>query len=136
MIVTELYNLLRAPPSPVNAKHLYDICTMSGQRRRRWCDIVQMLYKCYSFHCTNVIQMFCVCWDAVSNTATRTQRQIPLSQYTQTICITFCTNIIQMFCVCWDAVSNTAPQRQTEVADDMKFKKLLLFVFARHNIVI
>ena len=36
---------------PANTKLLYNICTMVDQRRRRWDDVVQMLYKC-----------FCVCW--------------------------------------------------------------------------
>ena len=31
---------------PVNSKHLYNICTTSAQRLRRWSDIVQMSYKC------------------------------------------------------------------------------------------
>ena len=39
---------------PVNAKHLYNICTVLGQRRRRWADAAQMLYKCF---------LFSVCWD-------------------------------------------------------------------------
>ena len=39
------------PPPPVNVKHLYNICTMLDQRRRRWTDVVQMLYK-----------RFRVCW--------------------------------------------------------------------------
>ena len=30
---------------PVNTKHLYNICTMLDQRRGRWADVVQMLYK-------------------------------------------------------------------------------------------
>ena len=34
---------------PVNARHLYNICTMLAQRRRHWADIVQMLYKCFAF---------------------------------------------------------------------------------------
>ena len=34
---------------PVNTKHLYNICTMLGQSRRRWANIVQMLYKCFVF---------------------------------------------------------------------------------------
>ena len=34
---------------PVNVKHLYNICTMLDQRRRRWADIVQMLCKCSAF---------------------------------------------------------------------------------------
>ena len=29
-----------------NTKHLYNICTTSAQRLRRWSNIVQMLYKC------------------------------------------------------------------------------------------
>ena len=32
---------------PVDAKRLYSICTMLDQRRRRWADVVQMLYKCF-----------------------------------------------------------------------------------------
>ena len=34
---------------PVNTKHLYNICTMTVQRRRRWAGVVQMLYKCFVF---------------------------------------------------------------------------------------
>ena len=34
---------------PANTKHLYDICTMLDQRRRRLADVVQMLYKCFVF---------------------------------------------------------------------------------------
>ena len=34
---------------PGNTKHVYNICTMSDQRRRRWVDVVQMLYKCFVF---------------------------------------------------------------------------------------
>ena len=34
---------------PVNTKHLYNICTMLDQRRRRWADVVQMLYKSFVF---------------------------------------------------------------------------------------
>ena len=40
--------IIHPSPPPVNTRHLYNICTMSGQRRRRWADVVQM---------------FCVCWD-------------------------------------------------------------------------
>ena len=32
---------------PANTKHLYDICTTSAQRLRRWSNIVQMSYKCF-----------------------------------------------------------------------------------------
>ena len=35
--------------SPANTKHLYNICTMLYQRRRRWADVVQMLYKRFVF---------------------------------------------------------------------------------------
>ena len=35
--------------SPANTKHLYNICTMLDQRRRRWADLVQMLYKWFVF---------------------------------------------------------------------------------------
>ena len=34
---------------PANTKHLYNICTMFDQRRRRWADVVQMLCKCFVF---------------------------------------------------------------------------------------
>ena len=34
---------------PANTKHLYNICTMSAQRLRRWPIIVQMLYKYFVF---------------------------------------------------------------------------------------
>ena len=33
----------------LNTKHLYNICAMLDQRRRRWADVVQMLYKCFVF---------------------------------------------------------------------------------------
>ena len=33
--------------SPENTRHLYNIYTMLDQRRRRWADIVWMLYKCF-----------------------------------------------------------------------------------------
>ena len=32
-----------------NTKHLYNICTTSAQRLRRWADVVQLLYKCFVF---------------------------------------------------------------------------------------
>ena len=42
---------IRVSPSgqTANTKHLYNICTMLVQRRRRWADVVQMLYKCFVF---------------------------------------------------------------------------------------
>ena len=35
--------------TPVNTKHLYNICTMLDQRRRQWANVVRMLYKCFVF---------------------------------------------------------------------------------------
>ena len=32
-----------------DTKHLYNLCTMLDQRRRRCADAVQMLYKCFVF---------------------------------------------------------------------------------------
>ena len=34
---------------------LYNICTMLNQRRRRWADVVQILYKCFVF--AGIVQM-------------------------------------------------------------------------------
>ena len=34
---------------PANTKHLYNICTTSAQRLRRWSSVVQMLCKCFVF---------------------------------------------------------------------------------------
>ena len=36
-------------PASKQNKHLHNICTMLDQRRRRWADVVQMLYKCFVF---------------------------------------------------------------------------------------
>ena len=35
--------------SPINTKHLYNICTTLDQRRRHWANVVQMLYRCFVF---------------------------------------------------------------------------------------
>ena len=35
--------------NPLNTKHLCNLCTVLDQRRRRWADFVQMLYKCFVF---------------------------------------------------------------------------------------
>ena len=43
----ELITELRTHPA--NTKHLYNICTTSAQRLRRWSNIIQMLYKCFVF---------------------------------------------------------------------------------------
>ena len=45
-LITHCIDSLR---HPVNTKHLYNICTMLVQRRRRWADVGQMLYKCFVF---------------------------------------------------------------------------------------
>ena len=42
-------SLLNMGLDPANTKHLYEICTMLELRRRRWTDIVQMLYKSFVF---------------------------------------------------------------------------------------
>ena len=34
---------------PTHTKHLHNICTILDQRRRRWADVVQKLYKCFVF---------------------------------------------------------------------------------------
>ena len=31
-----------------NKKHLYHICTLLDQRRKRWASVVQMVYKCFA----------------------------------------------------------------------------------------
>ena len=36
-------------PLSANTKHVYNICTMLDQRRRRWADVLQILYKCFVF---------------------------------------------------------------------------------------
>ena len=48
-ILTVFVRLCFLGISPVNTNHLYNNCTMLDQRRRRWADIVQMLYKCFVF---------------------------------------------------------------------------------------
>ena len=35
--------------SEASQKHLYYICTMLDQRRRRWAGVVQIIYKCFVF---------------------------------------------------------------------------------------
>ena len=47
---------------PENTKHLYNVCTTSAQRLRRWSTIVQMLYKCFAF--TGIILL---CLDGLCN---------------------------------------------------------------------
>ena len=34
---------------PANTKHLYNMCTTSAQRLRRWSNIAQILNKCFVF---------------------------------------------------------------------------------------
>ena len=43
-------------PFPVSTKHLYNICTMWDLRRRRWADVVQMLYECFAFARKSVLR--------------------------------------------------------------------------------
>ena len=49
---------LTLSPIPVNTKHLYSICTMLDQRRRRWAGVVQMLYKCFVFAGIELFYMY------------------------------------------------------------------------------
>ena len=44
-IVYNVLCLLGEGVDLVAPKHLHNICTMLDQRRRRWADAVQMLYK-------------------------------------------------------------------------------------------
>ena len=44
--------------SPANTKNLYNICTTSTQRLRRWFNIVQMLYKRFVFAGYSRLQPF------------------------------------------------------------------------------
>ena len=44
-----IWCLLGINDSPANTQHLYNICTMLDQRRRRWADVVQKLYNCFVF---------------------------------------------------------------------------------------
>ena len=46
--------------SSQQTKHLYNICTMLGQRQRRWADVVQMFYKCFVFAGIGLISIFCL----------------------------------------------------------------------------
>ena len=48
--------------NPVNTKHLYNICTKLIQRRRRWADVVQMLYKCFVFAGNSSWSGVAYCW--------------------------------------------------------------------------
>ena len=38
--------------TPASSKHLYNICTKLGQRRRRWADVGQIIYKYFVFAVT------------------------------------------------------------------------------------
>ena len=44
----EISEYVNVETNPVNTKHLYNICTTSAQRLRRWSNVVQMLYKCFA----------------------------------------------------------------------------------------
>ena len=54
-IISSVFHEPYCTANPVNTKRLYNICTMLVQRRRRWADVVQMLYKCFVFAGNNVI---------------------------------------------------------------------------------
>ena len=67
-------------PYPANTKHLYNICTMLNQRRRRWADVVQMLYKCFVFarrrRWADVVKMLCKCFVFAGYTALQSQKAV------------------------------------------------------------
>ena len=78
---------------PVNTKHLCNICTMLDQRRRRWADVVRMLYKCFVF-----AGIPCVCGSPWTPTSTAQQSKHPTlstscipvnTKHLYNICITF-----------------------------------------------
>ena len=63
---------------PENIKHLYNICAILVQRRRRWADVAQMSYKCFmlaglyvSKIWADVAQMSYKCFIFAKNTALR-----------------------------------------------------------------
>ena len=63
----------------VNTKHLCNICTMLDQRRRRWADVVQMLYKCFVFVEDPVLNY---CWtDVADGGPTLTQYWVNWSRF-------------------------------------------------------
>ena len=48
LVLLKIYkNVLKSTLISENTKHLHNIVTMLDQRRRRWVDVVQMLYKCF-----------------------------------------------------------------------------------------
>ena len=52
---------------PANTKHVYNFCTTSVQRLRRWSNIVLMLHKCFVFTGMIISHM-----NTATNTTTRT----------------------------------------------------------------
>ena len=83
---------------PVSTKHLYDISTMSDQRRRRWTDIVQMLYKYFVFAGHSLparlgsCQWQCYNIQALTNNDALTQCWLNISQASSTLA-QYLTNI-------------------------------------------
>ena len=57
-------------------KHLYDICTMSAQRLRRWSDIVQITYKCFSFYC-DTVRLFIRLWSVAVHIVLQWEKNSP-----------------------------------------------------------
>ena len=53
---------------PENTKDLYNICTTSTRRLRRWSNIVQMVYKYNCYTNTNVywVTFTPILWNAVT----------------------------------------------------------------------
>ena len=54
---------------PVDTRYLYNIFTMLDKRRRRWADVVQMLYKCFGFRSDvlGLLRLRKSCWQIICN---------------------------------------------------------------------
>ena len=66
-LIHTLWHQVRYRGISVNTNHLYNICTILVQHRRRWADVVQIMYKCFMFAsiymslCTYG-NSYCYCW--------------------------------------------------------------------------
>ena len=68
--------------TPANTKHLYNICTMLDQRRRRWTDVVEMLCKCFFVFlestCGRYLKSFAFLDSSKNGTMTGQRRCLPI----------------------------------------------------------
>ena len=49
VLIVSYFRFIQLNTTPANTKHLHNIITLLGQRRRRWSDIVQMLFIFFVF---------------------------------------------------------------------------------------